>query len=172
MLNWSKFPSQFMVQISCSTFFWLLVKILSYLLMHNYLVILNMTAHPWLHPVSKFFFMNDRRLWLMISTCPLRMVHWPQFWALLFPLNVYTCHQFIMHWIKCLLVSPQTHHANCHFHRHNYSNRQRFNCSIKTNQQNLLLSPYDTITRKALFQLDSIFSNASSALKPQQPPTF
>ena len=35
----------------------------------------------------------------------------------------------------------------------------------KTNKNPLLLS-YDTITRKELFQLDSIFSNASSSLKP------
>ena len=34
----------------------------------------------------------------------------------------------------------------------------------------LLLPPYDTITHKALLQLNSIFSNASSALKPQKIP--
>ena len=39
-------------------------------------------------------------------------------------------------------------------------------------KENPLLQPYYTITRKARFQLNSIFSNASSTLKPQQPPTF
>ena len=35
-----------------------------------------------------------------------------------------------------------------------------------------LLPPSYTITRKALFQLNYIFSNASYAIKTQQPPTF
>ena len=38
--------------------------------------------------------------------------------------------------------------------------------------KNPLLPPYDTITCKEIFQLDSIFYNAYSALKPQPPPTF
>ena len=38
--------------------------------------------------------------------------------------------------------------------------------------KNHLLPPSDTITRKALYQLGYIFSNAYSSLKPQQPPTF
>ena len=38
--------------------------------------------------------------------------------------------------------------------------------------KNPLLSPSDTITRKAILQLDYIFSHASYALKPQQLPTF
>ena len=70
------------------------------------------------------------------------------------------------------MVSPQTHHANSHSHRHNYSNCQIFNCSIEKNQQNSLLPTYDTITHKALFKLNYILSNYSSALKSQQPPIF
>ena len=38
--------------------------------------------------------------------------------------------------------------------------------------KNILLPPSDTITRKATFQLDSIFSNYSSALKSQQSHIF
>ena len=42
--------------------------------------------------------------------------------------------------------------------------------ALKQINKNPILPPYDTITRKALFQLDSILSNASYALKLQQSP--
>ena len=54
--------------------------------------------------------------------------------------------------------------------QHNYSNRQIFNCNIEKPQKSSPLPPSDTITRKALFQLNSIFSNTSSAIKSQQSP--
>ena len=44
--------------------------------------------------------------------------------------------------------------------------------ALRQINKNPLLPPYDTITCNALFQIDYIFSNASSALKPQQLPTF
>ena len=72
---------------------------------------------------------------LIVSTCPLRMVHWLQSWALLLPSNLDTCHQFSPHWKKYLLVYPQTHHDNCHCYWRSYSNHKIFNCSIETNQQ-------------------------------------
>ena len=83
-----------------------------------------------------------------------------------------TCHQFSLNWKKFLLVSPQNHHSNCHFHRHNYNNHQRCNCRIERNKNNNLLPISDTIAHKALFQLNSIFSNASSVLKPRQSSIF
>ena len=44
--------------------------------------------------------------------------------------------------------------------------------ALRQINQNPLLPPYYTITCKELFQLNSIFSNASSTIKSQQPPTF
>ena len=44
--------------------------------------------------------------------------------------------------------------------------------ALKQINKNPLLPPSDTITRKALCQIDFIFSYASSALKPQQSPHF
>ena len=44
--------------------------------------------------------------------------------------------------------------------------------SLKQTNKNHLLPPSDTITHKLLFQIDSIFSNASSSMKSQQSPTF
>ena len=44
------------------------------------------------------------------------------------------------------------------------------NAALKQINKNPLLRPYDTITRKAPFQLNPIFSNASSVLKSQQYP--
>ena len=44
------------------------------------------------------------------------------------------------------------------------------NTALKQINKNPLMPPSDTITRKSLFQLDSIFYNASYALKSKQPP--
>ena len=44
--------------------------------------------------------------------------------------------------------------------------------ALKKINKNPILPPSDTITRKAFFQLDSVFSNVSSALKSKQPPIF
>ena len=44
--------------------------------------------------------------------------------------------------------------------------------ALRKINKNPILPPSYTITRKALFQLDSILSNASSAIKPQKNPTF
>ena len=44
--------------------------------------------------------------------------------------------------------------------------------ALKQTSKNPLIPPSDTITRKSLFQIDYIFSNASSALKSQQSPVF
>ena len=44
--------------------------------------------------------------------------------------------------------------------------------SLKQTNKHPLFSTSDTITLKSLFQLDSIFSNASYALKSQQSPIF
>ena len=44
--------------------------------------------------------------------------------------------------------------------------------ALRKINKNPLLPPLDTITRKALFHIGSILSNAYSTLKPQQPPTF
>ena len=44
--------------------------------------------------------------------------------------------------------------------------------ALRQINKNPLLPTSDTITHKALFQLDSIFYNAYYILKPQQPPTF
>ena len=44
--------------------------------------------------------------------------------------------------------------------------------ALRQLNKNPLLPPSDTITRNVLSQLDSIFSNSSSALKPRQPPHF
>ena len=46
------------------------------------------------------------------------------------------------------------------------------NAELKQTNKNTLLSPSDTIPLKAIFQLGSILSNVSSALKPQQSPIF
>ena len=44
--------------------------------------------------------------------------------------------------------------------------------ALKQTNKNTLLPPSDTITQKALFQIDSIFFNVSSALISQQSPIF
>ena len=44
------------------------------------------------------------------------------------------------------------------------------NTALKQINKNPLMPPSDTITCKSLFQLDSIFYNASYALKSKQPP--
>ena len=84
----------------------------------------------------------------MVSTCPLWMVHCPQSWKLLLPSNFDPCHQLSSYWKN---VSW--------FHK---------KCIMPTTTS----TPYDTITRKSLFQLNSIFSNASSTLKSQQSPNL
>ena len=104
----------------------------------------------------------------MVSTFPLWMVHRPQSWTLLSSSNLDTYHQLSLHWKNCLFVTPQTHHTNFHRHWNNCRNHQGFNCSIEINQQNPLFPPSDIITHKTLFQINSTFSNDSSALKLQQ----
>ena len=44
--------------------------------------------------------------------------------------------------------------------------------ALKKIDKKSLLSPYNIITRRALFQLYSILSHAYSSIKPEQPPTF
>ena len=44
--------------------------------------------------------------------------------------------------------------------------------ALKQTNKNHLLPPSDTITCKLIFQLDSIFSNASSEIQSQQSPSF
>ena len=44
--------------------------------------------------------------------------------------------------------------------------------ALKLTNKNPLLPPSDTITRKALFQLDSVAYDSSSTIKSQKPPTF
>ena len=47
-----------------------------------------------------------------------------------------------------------------------------FTAALRQINKNHLLPPSDTITRKAIIQIDSIFFNAYYALKLQQSPTF
>ena len=100
------------------------------------------------------------------------MVHHPHYWTLSFPSNMDTCHELSSHWKNCLLVYTQTHHANCHCHKHNYSNRQIFNCSIEKNQQKSSTATIWYHRMQIIFQLDYIISNASSEIKSQRPPIF
>ena len=105
--------------------------------MHKYLKISTMTAFPCLHPVSKFFFINERPgdhgLW---SPHALSRRY-------IYPSLEHYCFHHIwipdtnsvhigqsVSWYPHKLIMP-----NCHCHWHNYSNQNISNCSIDTNQQ-------------------------------------
>ena len=167
------FPNQYQTALNnLSTFFGLLVSILSYLLINKYLVIPTITALPWLNPASKFFFVNAPKVAAhgihMNSTdgtsAPV--------WELLLPSNWDTCHQFSSHRKKCLLVSHKPIMPTATATDIIIATSKYLTAALRQINKKPLMPPSDTITRKALLQLYSILSNASSALKPQQPPTF
>ena len=108
----------------------------------------------------------------MVSACPLQMVHRPS-------LEHYQCHQI---WIpatnsvhigqsvswfphKLIMSTPTATDIII-------ATAKDLTAALRQMDKNPLLSTSDTITRKAILQLDFIFYKTSSALKPQQSPTF
>ena len=131
-----------------------------------------MTALPWLQPVLKFFFMK----YLKIAA---RGLHIPSLYGTLAPvLNIIAAIKFgylppiqfaleKLSWFPHKLITSTGTATDIIM-----VTTKDLTAALKQTNKNTLLPLSDTITHKAPFKLDSIFYNASSALKSQQSPIF